>query len=138
MYRRRVFSLDPERFPIEMMRGLVDYLHDHDQHYIVMVDPAVGYFDFPKTLQRGIDDDIYLLRQNGSLWRGVVWPGVTVFPDWFSKNIQSFWNNEFNMFFDTKTGVDIDGLWVCILHVWNWHKQQTTRSYHLQGGQAHR
>jgi len=112
MYRRRVFSLDPERFPIEMMRGLVDYLHDHDQKYIVMVDPAVGYFDFPTTLQRGIDDDVYLLRQNGSLWRGVVWPGVTVFPDWFSKNIQTFWNNEFNMFFDTKTGVDIDGLWI--------------------------
>ncbi|KAH7025897.1 family 31 glycosyl hydrolase [Microdochium trichocladiopsis] len=112
MYRRRVFSLDPERFPLEMMRGLVDHLHANDQHYVVMVDPAVAYFDFPKALQRGIDDDIFLLRQNGSLWRGVVWPGVTVFPDWFAKNIQEYWNNEFNIFFDPETGVDISALWI--------------------------
>lgn len=42
MDRRRVFSLDPDRFPLEKMRELVGYLHDHDQHYIVMVDPAVS------------------------------------------------------------------------------------------------
>lgn len=42
MNLRRVFTLDPERFPLERMRELVNYLHDHDQHYIVMVDPAVS------------------------------------------------------------------------------------------------
>lgn len=42
MELRRVFTLDPERFPLGKMRELVDYLHDHDQHYIVMVDPAVS------------------------------------------------------------------------------------------------
>ncbi|KAJ1326263.1 alpha-D-xyloside xylohydrolase [Microdochium nivale] len=112
MERRRVFSLDDERFPLEKMRALVDTLHANDQHYIVMVDPAVAYFDFPKALERGVEDDIFLLRQNGSLWRGVVWAGVSVFPDWFSKNIQTFWNNEFNLFFDPETGVDISGLWI--------------------------
>ncbi|KXJ90785.1 family 31 glycosyl hydrolase [Microdochium bolleyi] len=112
MLRRRVFSLDPERFPLEMVREFVDHLHANDQHYIVMVDPAVAYFDTPQTLQRGIDDDVFLLRQNGSLWRGVVWAGVSVFPDWFSKNIQTFWNNEFNLFFDPETGVDISGAWI--------------------------
>lgn len=110
MERRRVFSLDDERFPLEKMRALVDTLHANDQHYIVMVDPAVAYFDFPKALERGVEDDIFLLRQNGSLWRGVVWAGVSVFPDWFSKNIQTFWNNEFNLFFDPETGVDISGV----------------------------
>lgn len=42
MDRRRVFTLDPERFPLEKMRELVDHLHKHNQHYIVMVDPAVS------------------------------------------------------------------------------------------------
>lgn len=42
MDRRRVFTLDPERFPLEKMRELVTYLHNHNQHYIVMVDPAVS------------------------------------------------------------------------------------------------
>lgn len=36
MYLRRVFSLDPDRFPLDMMQQLVDHLHTHDQHYIVM------------------------------------------------------------------------------------------------------
>jgi alpha-glucosidase len=42
MELRRVFTLDTERFPLKDMQELVDYLHNHDQHYIVMVDPAVS------------------------------------------------------------------------------------------------
>lgn len=38
--------------------------------------------------------------------------GVTVFPDWFSANITAFWNNEFMIFFDPETGIDIDALWI--------------------------
>ncbi|KAI0885492.1 glycoside hydrolase family 31 protein [Annulohypoxylon maeteangense] len=112
MYRRRVFSLDPERFPLHKMRELVDYLHAHDQHYVVMVDPAVAYQDFPTAFQRGVDDNIFLLRGNGSVWKGVVWPGVTAFPDWFSANISNYWNNEFSLFFSPEDGVDIDALWI--------------------------
>ncbi|KAI1270099.1 family 31 glycoside hydrolase [Xylariaceae sp. FL1019] len=95
-----------------MMRELVDYLHGHDQHYVMMVDPQVAVQDFPGSLQRGIEDNIFLLRANGSIWEGVVWPGITAFPDWFSENITKFWNNEFAMFFDKDTGVDIDALWI--------------------------
>ncbi|KAI0386892.1 glycoside hydrolase family 31 protein [Hypomontagnella monticulosa] len=112
MYRRRVFSLDPERYPLHKMRELVDYLHAHNQHYIVMVDPAVAYQDFPTAFQRGVDDNIFMLRENGSVWKGVVWPGVTAFPDWFSANISNYWNNEFATFFSPDDGVDIDALWI--------------------------
>ena len=33
MYERRVFTLDPEYFPLKRMREIVDYLHAHDQQY---------------------------------------------------------------------------------------------------------
>lgn len=56
-----------------------------------MVDPDIAYQDFPGTLQRGIDDNVFLLRQNGSVWKGVVWPGVVAFPDWFAENTTKFW-----------------------------------------------
>lgn len=39
---RKVFTNDPARYPLSKIRELVDYLHDHNQHYIVMVDPAVS------------------------------------------------------------------------------------------------
>lgn len=42
MDARRVFTLDPLRFPLEKMTELVTYLHKHNQHYIVMVDPAIS------------------------------------------------------------------------------------------------
>lgn len=108
---RRVFTTDPQRFPISTMRELVDHLHDNDQHYVVMVDPAVAYQDYPPA-NTGLDDNIFLLRQNGSVWIGVVWPGVTVFPDWFSANITSYWNGQFQTFFNADTGLDIDALWI--------------------------
>ncbi|KAL2809334.1 putative alpha-glucosidase [Aspergillus granulosus] len=111
MELRRVFTLDPERFPLERMRELVDYLHDHDQKYIVMVDPAVSTADNP-AYRRGVEQDIFLKNQNGSLYNGAVWPGVTVYPDWFHPGIGDYWNGEFNEFFDPDTGVDIDGLWI--------------------------
>ncbi|KAE8392352.1 putative alpha/beta-glucosidase agdC [Aspergillus alliaceus] len=111
MDRRRVFSLDPERFPLEKMRELVGYLHDHDQHYIVMVDPAVSVSD-NGAFNRASEKGVFLKTQNGSIYEGAVWPGVTAYPDWFHPDIQDYWNSEFDIFFDADTGVDIDGLWI--------------------------
>jgi len=111
MYRRRVFTLDPERFAIEKVRALVSTLHDRKQHLIVMVDPAVAYANYP-PFNTGVESDIFLKDENGSVFKGVVWPGVTAYPDWFAPKAQSYWNNEFSRFFDQHSGVDIDGLWI--------------------------
>ncbi|ESZ98235.1 glycoside hydrolase family 31 protein [Sclerotinia borealis F-4128] len=111
MDARKVFTLDPERYPLDMMQDINHYLHDHDQKQVLMVDPAVPYQDYP-TYQRGAVDEVFLKRDNGSFWLGVVWPGVTVFPDWFAKGVASYWSNEFSIFFDPTNGVDIDGLWI--------------------------
>lgn len=78
---RRVFSLDPDRFPLEKLREFIDYLHAHQQHYVVMVDPAVAYYNY-SAFDNGVDQDIFLKLPNGSIYTGVVWPGPTVFPDW--------------------------------------------------------
>lgn len=126
---RKVFTLDPIRFPLEKVRELVTYLHDHDQHYIVMVDPAVAYQDY-SAFNNGVDAGAFLKVGNGSVYKGgvtvtnleqqlrltinlgVVWPGITAFPDWFDPKTQDYWNHEFASFFDNMTGIDIDGLWI--------------------------
>ncbi|QSZ32968.1 hypothetical protein DSL72_002552 [Monilinia vaccinii-corymbosi] len=111
MDARKVFTLDPERFPLKMMQEINHYLHDHDQKQILMIDPAVAKQEYP-AYQRGAADEVFLKRDNGSFWLGVVWPGVTVFPDWFAKSADMYWSNEFSIFFDPIKGVDIDGLWI--------------------------
>jgi len=108
---RKVFTLDPQRYPLEMVRELVTYLHDHDQHYIMMVDPAVAYQDYP-AFNNGADQGIFLKYANGSIYQGVVWPGVTAFPDWFNDATQAYWNGEFDSFFNGDDGIDIDALWI--------------------------
>lgn len=80
MDTRRIFTLDRGNFPLERIREIVDYLHSHDQHYIMMVDPAVAYTDYP-TFNRGVEDGIFLKENNGLIYKGVVWPGVTAYPD---------------------------------------------------------
>lgn len=76
-----------------------------------MVDPGIAYQDYP-AYQNGENYDIFLKRNNGSYWLGVVWPGVTVFPDWFHVNVQQYWNDEFWTFFSPQDGVNVDGLWI--------------------------
>ncbi|KAH8669727.1 putative alpha/beta-glucosidase agdC [Tricladium varicosporioides] len=117
MYERYIMTTDPDRFPIARVREYVDYLHAHNQKYIVMVDPAVAYqnereYNLPyQTFLRGRDHGIFLQRNN-SIFQGVVWPGVTVFPDWFHPKTPDFWVKEFAEFFNADTGVDIDALWI--------------------------
>ena len=95
MYERYIMTTDPDRFPIPRVRDYVDYLHEHDQHYVVMVDPAVAYQEQKYdnmtygTFVRGRDQD-YFLYKNGSIFQGVVWPGVTAFPDWFHPEVQDY------------------------------------------------
>jgi alpha-glucosidase len=115
MNKRRDFTLDPERFPLTKMRDLVTTLHERDQRYVLILDPAI-----PATLKaaeygayaRGHDMDIFLQADDGSDYLGVQWAGVQVWPDWFHPKAEEWWTNEFKEFFNADTGVDIDGIWV--------------------------
>lgn len=111
MNYRRTLSLDPARFPLPKMRQLVDYLHAHQQNYIVMVDPAVAKYPYA-AFEQGKTVDAFLKQQNESLFTGVVWAGPSVFPDWFAPSTQTYWNEQFGRFFSADDGVDIDGLWI--------------------------
>lgn len=108
---RRTWTLDPDRFPLEKMQELVTYLHDHNQSYIVMVDPPVSVND-STSYNRGLKDDVFYKNADGSLYLGGMWPGVTAWVDWWHPNAQDFWTAEVTSFFDPETGVDVDAIWI--------------------------
>ncbi|KAJ7494439.1 alpha-glucosidase [Mycena galericulata] len=114
MDRRRTFTLDPQYFPLNRMREIVDYLHSQNQRYILMTDPAVGVFPNQGygPYDRGTADGIFLKNANGSQHLGLVWAGVSVWPDWFNSGAQAYWSNEFALFYSPETGLDIDGAWI--------------------------
>ena len=65
---RKVFTLDPDRFPLSKMQELVHQIHNNDQHYIVMVDPAVAYQDYP-PFNEGASAGAFM-KNNGSVYQG--------------------------------------------------------------------
>jgi alpha-glucosidase len=89
----------------------VTYLHDHNQSYIMMVDPPVSVND-STSYDRGIQDDVFFKNSDGSVYLGGMWPGVTTWVDWFHPNAQDFWTAEVTSFFDADTGVDVDAIWI--------------------------
>lgn len=127
MDRRRTFSLDPDRFPTHRMLDLIKYLRNRQQHYIMMIDPAVADKNY-SAFNRGVDMNVFVKKKQTSLFRGAVWPvtwaftpgdelwltnfqGVTVFPDWFHPNASAYWLERFEESFNPTDGVDIDGVW---------------------------
>ncbi|KAH6695232.1 alpha-glucosidase [Plectosphaerella plurivora] len=113
MEGRKVFSLDPERFPLKKMQQLTEYLHGRQQQYIMMVDPAVAEKDYA-AYNRGVHFDAFAKSpvEGENYYRGVVWPGVTVYPDWYHPNATTYWSERFTTFFNPETGVNIDGIWI--------------------------
>ena len=98
MDRRRIFTVDPQYFPMDRMREIVSYLHAHDQRYgttsfrhvfryattdlfslVLMTDPAVAYLpdqDYG-PFDRGTEADVWLkAANNSSPFIGAVWPGT--------------------------------------------------------------
>lgn len=112
MELRRVFTLDPERFPAHLVKDLVDTIHARDQHYVVMVDPAVYAAQANEARDAGLEYDIFIKDHDTEPYTGVVWPGPTFFPDWFHPNSQKYWTERFLQFFDGVHGPDIDALWI--------------------------
>lgn len=110
MDHRLVFTLDPDYFPLQRMREIVEYLHSHGQRYseyndssgcefkfilsiVFMIDPAVGYRpgEGYESFDRGTAADIWLKAANGSSpYLGLSWPGVSVWPDWFNEKVQEY------------------------------------------------
>lgn len=97
MFKRRIFTVDPDYFPLDRMREIVAYLHNQTQKFgdyiscsrdlsqfltssiVLMTDPAVGYLPDAGygPYDRGTQDDIWLKNENGSQHLGLVWPGMS-------------------------------------------------------------
>jgi alpha-glucosidase len=113
MDKRAIFTTNPDLWPVEKMTDIVQHLHSRDQHFIVMVDPAMAALpadEYP-SLARSEEQNVLLKNEDGSAYTGVVWPGATVFPDWSHPNTTAWWVDEFQRFF-TEDTIDISGVWL--------------------------
>ncbi|PIL30006.1 hypothetical protein GSI_07917 [Ganoderma sinense ZZ0214-1] len=81
----------------------------NQQHYVPIVDAAIAILvndsDVYDPYTRGTE-----LNPDGSQYLGQVWPGYTVFPDWFANNTQAFWTEALRNW--SQSGVNYSGIWL--------------------------
>ncbi|WWC87629.1 uncharacterized protein L201_002519 [Kwoniella dendrophila CBS 6074] len=108
----REFQFDQNYAPDDY-RAFVDELHSMNQHYIPIIDAAIGYLyndsDVFDVYSRGHELDVWMKNPDGTEYVGAVWPGFTVFPDWFNPKMQQVWTEAF---YNLSQVVDFDGIWL--------------------------
>ncbi|KAF9457114.1 glycosyl hydrolases family 31-domain-containing protein [Collybia nuda] len=110
----RDFTSDPVTFPAEAMREFTKELASNHQKYIPIVDAAipkqVNTSDIYHPYTRGVEQDVFITNPDGSEYIGQVWPGYTVFPDWFQNNTQQWWTEALRNW--TEGGIEFSGIWL--------------------------
>ncbi|KAJ2490818.1 hypothetical protein IWW37_002818 [Coemansia sp. RSA 2050] len=109
MDRTRDFTFDPVNFPLAEMQKQLAHLHEHGQKMVLITDPAILRDSSYDVYARGREKDVFIKNTDGSEFIGQVWPGYTVFPDWFAHNTSRWWSGELKRFFDQ---LPIDGMWI--------------------------
>ena len=104
------FTADAHRYPAHAMRALVDDLHAHGQHYVMITDPGISstqpHGAYP-PLDEGIEADVFV-NITGKRLVGKVWPGLVYYPDFFRQSTLVWWQNQIATFHDE---LDFDGMW---------------------------
>ncbi|KAJ7732476.1 glycoside hydrolase family 31 protein [Mycena maculata] len=110
----RDFTTDPVSFPADEMREFIANLTQNNQHYIPIVDAAiakeVNSTDFYAPYAQGTDLDVFIKNPDGTEYIGQVWPGYTVFPDWFAPNTLDWWTQGLRNW--SELGVNFSGIWL--------------------------
>ncbi|KAF8318461.1 glycoside hydrolase family 31 protein [Clavulina sp. PMI_390] len=114
MHAYRNFVSDPLRFDPEEFKAFIDGLHQNHQHYIPIIDAAIGVqvpngTDKYDTAARGMELDVFVKTAGGKDYVGIVWPGYTYFPDWWSPRTQEWWDEAFH---NMSSFMKFDGIWL--------------------------
>ncbi|TFG14306.1 DUF5110 domain-containing protein [Candidatus Thorarchaeota archaeon] len=87
----KIFTWDTEIFP--KPQELTRQLSEMGFKTMTIIDPGVkkenGYFVFDE----GVEKDYFLKKEDGSLFIGLVWPGLTVFPAFSRPEVRIWFGN---------------------------------------------
>ncbi len=105
--RYRPFTVDAKTFPD--LPGLVRTLHSEQFHVVAITDlhiakaPNQGYTPYDS----GTAQDRFVHMPDGSVFSGIVWPGLSVFPDFTEQQTRAWWGSLYTDF----VHIGLDGFW---------------------------
>ncbi len=101
----RVFTFSPKEFPDP--RGLNAYLHARSFKSVWMIDPGVKVDPGYRVYDSGTAADVWVHDAFGGDYRGAVWPGDCVFPDFTRPATRAWWSGLYRDFM----AQGVDGVW---------------------------
>ncbi|GAB9477114.1 Family 31 glycoside hydrolase, partial [Globisporangium polare] len=85
------FTLDPVNFAKADMQKLLSDVHARGQKFVPIIDPGIPDDKNDYAYTKGLELDIFIKDTAGKPYLGQVWPGPTVFPDFFHPKTYSYW-----------------------------------------------
>ncbi len=104
------FTYDPVAYA-----GLPDFvarLHADGMHYTMITDPGISNTQPPGSyppFDEGTASGVWINNSAGAPWVGGVWPGATVFADFWGPSAYAWWRDQIATFHGV---VPFDGLWI--------------------------
>ncbi len=101
----RVFTFNSGNFP-DPQRLMAD-LKSQGFKPVVIVDPGVKVDPNDLTYQELMENQYFTPNAEGAPSIGLVWPGITHFPDFTRDEVQAWWAGKHKFYFDA----GIEGIW---------------------------
>ncbi len=105
MNANRSFTFDPVDFPDP--RGLMQDLHADGFHTVAIIDPGIKEESGYHVYDSGQEINAWVQTANGAPYRGNVWPGRCVFPDFTNAAVRQWWGGLYGQFLT----LGVDGIW---------------------------
>ncbi|CAG9314471.1 unnamed protein product [Blepharisma stoltei] len=104
------FTLDPVNFPQASFTTWVTNLKAANKHFVPIVDAGIAQSAGYSVYNSGLNPNVYITSAYKNVpTTGVVWPGVSVFVDWFNPNANAFWTGQLTKF---NTLTSFSGIWI--------------------------
>jgi alpha-glucosidase len=102
----RVFTVDEKKFP--NLSKLASDLREKDIKLITIIDPGVKVEQGYSVYDEGVSREYFCKRRDHKGdFVGAVWPGLTVFPDFFRAEVRKWWGEKYKILKDQ----GIAGFW---------------------------
>lgn len=83
------FTVDSKNY--QNLGKFVEFLHSIDMHYVPIIDAGIKYdSEFYNVFKD--NEACVMSAETSDVLIGKVWPGYTVFPDWFADKAEQSWH----------------------------------------------
>ena len=123
MKEYQIFTLDEEKFK-ELPEYVDNVIHKDHGKFVPIIDIGLSYHEnnLNEYIKIGVQNQLFIKSGfTGENLIAKVWPGKTIFPDFFNPNIDRLWDKGLKNYFNI---IKYDGIWLDMNEISNLNKNE--------------